>query len=118
MIKTQLKPIRQDQLVFFPLVGGLLCIIISAILIPLMQSSLPALVPLFYSLPRASERLASRDLLYLLPVSSFVVLVINFLGIVFFTAADKVISRILAFSALLVGILSLYTLLRIIFLIT
>ena len=116
-IKARLKRIKQDRLVFFPFVAGLLCIVSGAILIPFMKSSLPELVPLFYSLPRASERLASRELLYLLPVSSLIITLINFLCIFLFTYGDKVISRMLSFSALLVSILSLYTLLRIIFLI-
>lgn len=118
IIKTRLSKIKKDNLTFYPLLAGSSLVVVGAVLIPLMKSSLPEMVPLFYSLPRAAERLASRELLYVLPISSLIVICINFLCIFFFTSADHVISRMLSFSSLLVAILSLYTLLRIVFLIT
>lgn len=117
-LKTRFREIRKDDLLFFPLVGGLICTIVGVVFIPLMKSSVPNMVPLFYSLPRAAERLASRDLLYILPLSTLIILFVNFYGIFLFATRDKVISRMLAFSALLASILSLYTLFRIVFLIT
>jgi hypothetical protein len=117
-IKSRLGRMKRDKLTFYPLLAGVALVIVGAVLIPIIKSSLPEMVPLFYSLPRAAERLASRDLLYLLPASSLIVTFINFLCIFLFTSSDRVISRMLSFSALLISILSLYTLLRIVFLIT
>jgi hypothetical protein len=109
--------IGSDKLILYPHIVGLLCIIIGVIIIPLTQKLLPDMVPLFYSLPRAEERLAHKSLLYVLPLSSFIILLINIAVVFFFTWSDKVISRILAFSSLLVAILSVYTLVRILLLI-
>lgn len=116
-IKNRFKYIRQDKLVYYPLLASIFCAVVGLILIPFMKPSLPEMVPLFYSLPRATERLATRDTLFLLPLSSLVITFVNFLCIFLFSATDKVISRMLSFSSLLTAILSLYTLLRIIFLI-
>ena len=116
-MKEIIRLLRKDSFVFYPFVVSKAIVVIESILIAFVLKYLPGMVPLFYSLPRASERLAHKNMLFLLPISCLVILFVNLIIIVFVIRHDSVIARIVSLSGLLFSLLSLYTLVRIILLI-
>lgn len=116
-MKEIIHLLRKDPFILYPFVVSKIVIIIECILIAFVLKNLPTLVPLFYSLPRTPERLVEKNMLFILPLSCLVILLINFIIVCFSIRRDNVIVRIVSFFGLLVSLLSLYTLVRIILLI-
>lgn len=110
--------IRHDIFIFYPILLAILSIVVGGVFIVLMQNKLPDVVPLYYSLPWGEERLAQKAYLYLLPAISLFILLFNFVWMVYFFKRDVVLSRIIACSTALIAVLSCYTLIRIIILIS
>lgn len=93
-------------------------ILVSTLLLLWRYSSLPPLVPLWYSKPWGTDRLAHPLWLILLPATSFLILLINTYASRTLTRDMLIFSQILAATALLVSILSLITLTKILFLVS
>lgn len=93
-------------------------ILVSTLLLLWRYSSLPPLVPLWYSKPWGTDRLAHPLWLILLPATSFLILLINTYASRTLTRDMLIFSQILAATALLVSILSLVTLTKILFLVS
>ncbi len=108
---------RREPLIVQPIIIALLTTLAGVVFAFLKMKDLPSQVPIFYSLPRASERLGNKEWLYILPGASFAILVLNTFFAFIFIERDTVLTRVLALTALLIALLSLYSLLRIIFLI-
>jgi len=81
-------------------------------------SEIPTKVPLFYSLPWGEDRLASGQMLFILPGLSLAILLVNTVISVFFIKSEKFISLCLAWSSCLTSLFSLITLFKIILLVT
>lgn len=79
---------------------------------------LPPQVPLWYSKPWGTEQLASYYWLLLLPAESIVIYAINVIISVYVTHEYLVFTQILYLTSLLVSLLSLITLVKILFLVT
>lgn len=109
---------KQDTSVIQPIALSFFLVVIGFVFVAFKLKDLPEVVPLFYSLPHASERLGSKDSLYVLPGIALVFFFINSVCIFYFVERDIVLTRILALTNLLVAVLSLYTLVRIVYLIT
>ncbi len=97
---------------------NILFIILQIVLLILKFNDLPSLVPLFYSEPWGESQLVSAPLLFLLPLLSIIVAVTNSLLAVFLLNSAAFSSRLLLIFSLLFSFLSLFTLGKIIFLIS
>lgn len=93
-------------------------ILVSTLLLLWRYGSLPPLVPLWYSKPWGTDRLAHPLWLILLPAASLLILLINTYASRTLTRDMLIFSQILAATALLVAILSLVTLTKILFLVS
>jgi len=112
-----IKTIKHDPFLLYPLAGSLICIVAGSIFIGIYLKSLPSQVPLYYSLPHTSERLADKVFLFVLPLCALFFTLFNTSWTLYFVKKNPVLSRILAATSLIVSFLSFYTLLRIILLI-
>jgi hypothetical protein len=97
---------------------NLLLIIFQLTLLIIKFNSLPAQVPLYYSLPWGEEQLAAAASLFLLPTFSIVVLLVNNLIATFFLKTTPLFSRLLTIFSLVFSLLSSIALTRIIILIS
>lgn len=93
-------------------------IVVGIVVILIERTNLPQKVPLFYSRPWGNEQLVSKDFLFIIPLFSLIILLINYLISRFLLPREK---TFLVFAAsgfsLLFSILGTLTLLKIIFLI-
>jgi hypothetical protein len=80
-------------------------------------NNLPNQVPLYYSLPWGESQLASASALFLLPIFSLLILLINHLLAVVFLKIIPLLSRLLIIMSLVVSLFSFITLTQIIILI-
>lgn len=94
------------------------CIIAGSILLLWRFSSLPPLVPLWYSKPWGTDRLAHPLWLGLLPAGSLVIFLINFFAGRRLPPEMLIFTQLFAITALLVAVLSLVTLTKILFLVS
>ena len=107
-----------DQMIKIPFIVSMTMIIISVIYLYFMSSSLPSVVPFYYSLPWGNERLASVEWLLLIPVSSLVLLFINVVLLFLWYKKEILFVRMLFLTNVGVIFMGFYTLIRIIYLIT
>lgn len=96
---------------------SLVAIALSVIILAWHYPRLPPLVPLWYGKPWGIDRLAHPLWLILLPLGSFIILIINTIAVRVLTREILIFSQILAMTSLLVSILSLMTLTKILFLV-
>lgn len=96
----------------------LLCFLLSVGLFVWRYSKLPTEIPLWYSQPWGSDRLAHPLWLLSLPLSSLLIYIINILLSLTITKNYLIFSQILLLGSFLVSFLSLITLVKIIFLVT
>jgi hypothetical protein len=94
------------------------CFIISLLFIIWQWKRVPPLVPLWYSRPWGTDQLASPIWLFLLPLGGLLIYFINLSVSMYITAQYLIFTQMLFLSSLLVNILSLVTLVKILFLIT
>jgi hypothetical protein len=94
------------------------CIIAGILLIVWRWNFLPPRVPVWYSRPWGVNQLASSFWLFLLPLSGLTIYFINLFIGKRLTAEYLIFTQMLFLSSLLVNILSLITLIKILFLVT
>lgn len=97
---------------------NVLAVIFQLVFIFIKFDNLPKQVPLYYSLPWGSQRLASAASLFLLPSSSIVFSLINNIIAAITLQSIQVISRLLVVFSLVYSILSLITLIHIVYLVS
>lgn len=95
-----------------------LLILCSLIILAVRWSSLPPLVPLWYSRPWGIDQLAPPFWLFLLPVSGLLIHALNFLITIYVTIEYLTFTQMLFLASLIVNILSFVTLIKILFLVT
>jgi len=93
---------------------SLFFLVLSVVLIWRNFQELPLAVPLWFSKPWGEQRLAEPVFLWLLPVSSLVIFVLNFVLSKFFEHKEKFLYLFLLWSNLVVSWLFFYTLFEII----
>ncbi len=99
--------------------ANLLVIAADLLLIFVKRSRLPEQVPLFYSRPWGQEQLAAKDYLFLIPLFSFLVFILNYyLSLILLKKGEKFLTILSSGLALLFSVLGTITLWKIIFLIT
>jgi len=95
-----------------------LVILFSFLVIALKWRALPPQIPLFYSRPWGEDQLAGKEMIFLIPVASFGISLINeILARVFLKKLDLFFEKISFYSSFLVSILACISLLKIIFLV-
>lgn len=101
------------------LTANLLLIASDLMIIFLKRASLPEKLPLFYSRPWGEEQLAHKDFLFLIPLVSLVILVLNYyLSLFLIKKSEKFLAFINVSFALLFSALGAITLWKIILTIT
>lgn len=90
----------------------------SLALIIFRWGKLPPLVPLWYSRPWGTDQLAQPIWLFILPLGSLLLYFINLAVCVYFVAEYLIFSQVLFLSSFIITLLSLITLIKIIFLVT
>jgi len=95
-----------------------LVIIFQLVFIFLKFDSLPKQVPLYFSLAWGAQRLASASSLFLLPSFSIIFFLINNLLATFTLRSIQIISRLLVIFSFVYSVLSLITLVHIVYLIS
>jgi hypothetical protein len=96
----------------------IVCIVISILLIVWRWGRLPPAIPLWYSRPWGSDQLASPFWVLLLPLGGILIYYMNVAISVYMTAQYLIFTQMLFLSSLLVNILSLITLVKILFLVS
>lgn len=97
---------------------NLLLIVFQIVILIFKFNDLPRQIPLFYSLPWGDGQLASAASLFILPMFSIIILLINNLIATFFFKSTVFFSRLLVFFSLIFSLLSAISLTRIIILIS
>lgn len=90
---------------------------ISIVLLLWQWKHLPPLVPLWYDKPWGAEQLADPHWLFILPLSSLVVYIVNVVSSIYIISDYLVFIQIASLTSLLVSFLSCITLMKIIFLV-
>lgn len=91
---------------------------VGAGVIILRWGALPPELPLYYSLPWGEQQLASPYELLLLPIISLVFYFLNLLLAFLFAKENRLLYKILVFTAVFAYILLTYSLIRIVFRVT
>lgn len=98
--------------------ANLLVIAADLLIIFVKRSVLPEQVPFFYSRPWGQEQLATKDYLFLIPLFSFLVFILNYyLSLILLKKGEKFLTILSSSLALLFSVLGAITLWKIIFLI-
>lgn len=111
------KVTKQNILSKFPFIN-LLTIVIGLGTILIKNSSLPEKLPFFYSHPWGEEQLASRNSLFIIPISSFIIFVLSYqIGKLLQKKEENFLSSVINSCSLLFSVLGTITVLKIVFLI-
>lgn len=89
--------------------------LLSIVGILLVHSYLPPLIPLFYGKPVGIEELAPRDFLFIVPIMSVIISVINLM--ISKSAKNDFTKKILAVGSLIVSLITTVTVVKIILLV-
>ncbi len=94
-----------------------LIIIASFIILGVTLRVLPPLVPLYYSLPWGEEQLVRTSQLFILPFTTLLVFIINFLLILFVANKDRFITLLILWGNCFIALIGAITLFKIILLV-
>jgi len=95
-----------------------LVILFSFLVIGVKWRALPPQIPLFYSRPWGEDQLAGKEMIFLIPITSFGISLINeILTKVFFKKMGVFFEKISFYSSFFVSVLGCISLLKIIFLV-
>lgn len=97
---------------------NLIFLALQFLILLLKFKNLPQQVPLFYSLPWGQSQLTTVDNLFLLPSFSVLILFLNNFTAAMLDSSSVLIARLLTITSVLFSILSLFTLVNIILVIT
>lgn len=117
-LKKQMDDLANNQVTRLGMRLGLTALGLSLVIIGLKLTKLPPEIPLFFSRPYGAERLATSWWLGILPLISIVVQAISMRFAGSIMEEDELLAQILVMSGALVSLMSFYTLLRIIWLVT
>lgn len=117
-MKPKIKIFFKHKLSKWALRIFFLFFLLSLLTLLLKWQRLPPEVPLYYSLPWGEEVLATPLDLLILPLSSLFVFILNFSLASFLLEKEPWLSRILILTSTIFSFLSMFTLIKIVFLIT
>ena len=105
-MRTHWLAFQQNTLIKISSISVLILILFSFLIVVMIYGKLPPQIPLWYSKPWGTERLSSPSGLYILPLMSIGIYIINSILAVFFTKDHLVFTQILFLSSLFVGLFS------------
>ncbi|MBI3385597.1 hypothetical protein HY031_00765 [Candidatus Gottesmanbacteria bacterium] len=117
-ISSTWRALRTNWLIVLIHKSVLVLTSVSVILILWKWRSLPPLVPLWYSRPWGADQLTSPLFLFLLPLGNVFWYGIDFLLAAYVTSEYLIFTQALFSTTLVVSLLSLITLVKIVFLVT
>lgn len=95
----------KDPLILKGLVWGALFWLVGTIVLAVVYSRLPPIVPLFYTQIRGESQLGSKQFLALLPTFSFLALIVHFYIAKITTDSDRMFSRLITLTGTFISIL-------------
>lgn len=113
-MKGNMTNLFKDKLVKICLLISFSLIILTAIITFVSKPFLPPFVPLFNSLPWGVERLTRPDFVFLIPLFTAAVFVLNTFICAMFYGKNALMSRILSFNSLILSLLGLIAYIEII----
>lgn len=117
-VKAGWKNLSRHWIVKSANIGTLVFTTASLAAIGIMWRQLPPNIPLWYSQPWGDEQLAHPGFLFLLPTTAIVWYGINVLLAVYLTREYRVFAQLLFIASCVVSVLSFFTLIQILFLVT
>ena len=105
----------KNSLIYFPLQIFFLLLAMSFIVIAVFYYRLPPEIPFFYSLPWGEEQLAKNYYILFIPGFTLTIFLINFIFVLIISKKDIFLAQIILWSTCFIAVLSLITLIRIIF---
>ncbi|OGG34993.1 hypothetical protein A2363_02110 [Candidatus Gottesmanbacteria bacterium RIFOXYB1_FULL_47_11] len=96
----------------------LICFVLSLGILLWRWRLLPPMVPLWYSRPWGADQMTEPYWLFLLPMASMFLYIVNVVVSIYFTAEYLIFTQMLFLSSLIVSLLSFITLVKIVFLVT
>lgn len=116
-MNDSIKTILSDKGSRYALLAAIFILLFEVGLVILRFTALPPLLPLFNSLSWGDQRLAVREIIFLIP---FLLLVIGMVNIILASKAYRkhaLLSRMLSYNVLLCSLLSVIALIQILFLV-
>lgn len=117
-IAASWKILNANWLIAFSGRLTLILSVLSVIILAFRFRDLPPLVPVWYSRPWGTDRLANPIFLFLLPIGSMIWYALTILIMVSFTPELLVFAQMLAIGSGIVSAMSFITLLKIVFMIS
>ncbi|MEK7127930.1 MAG: hypothetical protein AAB838_04390 [Patescibacteria group bacterium] len=114
----KLSPVQRDPYFGIVFIIWFLTLIISFIVVLYFKNNLPGTVPLFYSRVWGEERLADKNLLFMLPLGNLFLGIFNLGFSVSFFQKEIFLTRILQIATILLSVLTLLSIINIINLVT
>lgn len=109
----------QDKILSRLFAANLILVALDLLTIFFKRGSLPEKVPFFYSRPWGQEQLATKDFLFLIPLFSFLIFLLNYyLALILLKKKEKFLAILSGSFALLFSVLGAITLWKIIFLVS
>jgi hypothetical protein len=115
-MKGKIKTILADQFTRISLIFSIVILLPLITIIVLTYNNLPPLIPFFNSMPWGEDRLFSSSYIIFMPISIFLVFVLNTFLATFSYAKYVLVARIIMINTFLFLILGLLAYLQIIFL--
>ncbi len=109
---------RNDRILLWGIILWLLCMLVSLACISLFFPKLPAEIPLFYSRPWGSQQLASKYFIFLLPIGTFILGLVNQMLAIISFKKERIISYIFSITTIFASIFAALAVFNIIHLLT
>ena len=116
-MKETIKHIRADKIIKWALYSSLFLLFLQIVLILIIYTSLPPVIPLFNQLPWGEARLGSRMEIFLPIIIVFAFFIVNFLLLAKLYERLPLVSRIIGITMMLITLLSFIFTIRTIYLI-
>lgn len=108
----------KDKIIKTGLFSAAVFLLVPLLYLAFKYSHLPNQLPLFYSRSWGEKQLAGKEMMFILPLGTMIILLVNFgLAKLFFTQ-ERLLGRIVVWTSVAVSLLSGWTLVKIINLIT
>ena len=117
-MKGNFKLIFSDKITRISIISSFVLILVEIFLVVIFYGKLPPLIPFFNSRPWGEDRLASSQAVFLIPLFSVIIFIVNLFLSGFFYRKNVLISRIIAFTISLFTILGLISFIQIVLLVS
>lgn len=116
-MRGSIKLVWADNLIRISLLSSLLLMVFLSIVVVVLYSKFPPLIPLINSQPWGESRLVGSQAIFILPLSLFLIFLFNNFLSAFFYKKNTLVSRILSFNSLLLIIIGFIAFVEIFFLV-